>query len=205
MNSLRSCRQGALAGMALGLMLLAGCGDGAVQGINDDARVKVQLTDAPSDQIASAEVWISRVFLQGGPAVSGGGSVDLFNDEDLPRHYDLLDLRNGVIADLTDAVAVEPGSYSQLRFIVDRGKVTFVEGFALSDGSTEASLRVPAGSSSGIKVQLTEPVSAEEGAVTVILVDFDVDRNFVFQGPPSAPNSVLFTPTLLELDRGAGS
>jgi hypothetical protein len=29
-----------------------------------------------------------------------------------------------------------------------------------------------------------------------VVVDFDVAKNFVFQGPPTSPMSVLFTPVL---------
>jgi hypothetical protein len=38
----------------------------------------------------------------------------------------------------------------------------------------------------------------------VVLVDFDVDQNFVIQGNPETPagiNGILFTPVLRELSR----
>ncbi len=49
---------------ALALLALVGCDSVTSE---DGARVAIQLTDAPSDLIESAEVWISRVYLQGGP------------------------------------------------------------------------------------------------------------------------------------------
>ena len=188
--------------LTMGLMA---CGDDGT-GSEGAAWVQVQLTDAPSDQIESAEVWVSRVYLQPGDDSDlsdgeGSGRAELFNDPDNPRHYDLLDLRNGVVADLTEPVIVESGVYSQLRLVVDSARITLVEGVTFDDGSSVRSLKVPSGSSSGIKVQLAQPLDAEAGKLTIILVDFDVDRNFVFQGPADRPNGVLFTPTLVELDR----
>lgn len=188
--------------LTLGLMA---CGDDGT-GSEGPARVQVLLTDAPSDQIESAEIWVSRVYLQPGDDSDssegeGTGRAELFNDPDNPRHYDLLDLRNGVVADLTEPVSVESGIYGQLRLVVDSARITLVEGSTFADGSTVRSLEVPSGSSSGIKVQLARPLDAEAGELTIILVDFDVDRNFVFQGPADRPNGVLFTPTLVELER----
>jgi hypothetical protein len=170
--------------------------------------VQVLLTDAPSDRIAAAEVWISRVYLQGDgedeveEGVEGdeeGGRVDLFNDPADPRSYDLLTLRDGVTADLTGTVEVPAGRYAQLRLVVDSARVTLIEGFTFANGDTSRSLFVPSGSSSGIKVQLAEPVESSDSETSVVLVDFDVDANFVFQGPPGAPNGVLFTPTLRQI------
>lgn len=180
----------------VGMLSAFACGDGTVQEVGEPALIQIQLTDAPAEQLASAEVWISRVFLQ------GGGPVDLFNDAENPRHYDLLDLRDGLVADLTDPVIVDAGVYTQLLLVVDSAHVTFVEGFTLRDGSTEISLRVPSGSESGIKVKLSEPVNVREGQLMVLLVDFDVEKNFVFQGAPTNPSGILFTPTLVELGRG---
>jgi hypothetical protein len=65
--------------------------------------VQVQVTDAPSDNVQSAEIWVSRVYLQGGPGherdtldASTGGWRDLFNNATAPFKADLMLLRNGV-------------------------------------------------------------------------------------------------------------
>lgn len=196
---------GLLAAPLVALLALYGCDSTGPEAVGS---VQVLLTDAPSDRIATAEVWISRVYLQGGDDdevgegeddEGRGGRVDLFNDPGNPRTYDLLTLRDGVTAELTGIVDVPAGDYGQLRLVVDSARVTLVEGFSFSNGDTTRPLFVPSGSASGIKVQLTDPVEASEEEATVILVDFDVARNFVFQGPPEAPNGVLFTPTLRQI------
>ena len=164
------------------------------------------LTVAPSDMIASAGVWISHVYLQGRveePGEDGGGRVDLFNDPGSPHHYDLLELQDGLTADLTGFVEIEAGLYQGLRLVLDSARVTLVEGLSFLDGTDTATLMVPSGSQSGIKVRLNDDIDAGEGESTTLTVDFDVDRNFVFQGGQgqSAIRGVLFTPVLSELDR----
>ncbi len=102
-----------------GVLLVAGaCSDATGPQLS---RVRVELTDAPSEIIAQADVWISQVYLQGGGAEAdgGGGRVVLFEDSDEPLHFDLLTLRDGVTADLTGLVDVDAGTYQGLRLVVD--------------------------------------------------------------------------------------
>lgn len=189
------------------LLLFPSCEDGT--GVRMST-VQIQLTDKPTDAIESAHVWISRVYLQGcgteDEEAQGEAAeclpVDLFNDPDNPWDYDLLLLRDGITEELTDPVEVETGIYRQLRIKVDSAVVVLAEGYSFKDGSNEAVLKVAGGGV--LKVKLEEPINAEEGQLTVILVDFDVEKNFVLQG--GGPNhdvfqGVLFTPTLVELGR----
>ena len=177
----------------------------------DRALVQIAVTDAPSDYIESAEVWISRVYLQGAPDAGEGeasdppaGRVILFDSPDDPFHVDLLVLRDGLVADLTEPVAVDPMGYQQLRIVVDSAYVTLKEGFAFSDGSTTRSLKIPSGSTSGVKVFLDGPIAAEAGEQTTLLLDFDVDENFKIQGDPDSPagiKSIMFQPVIREMNR----
>lgn len=194
----------ALAGAAA-LGALA-CGEDVSGPSDGTARVKILLTDAPADYIESAEIWVSHVYLQArdDDDPETDPRVDLFNDPENPRTYDLMLLRDGVTADLTADVEVDPANYGQLRIIVDSAFVTLIEGYEFNDGTTTRSLKVPSGAQTGIKVQLTEPIEAEEGEVTVLTVDFDVNENFVLQGNPETPagiNGILFTPVLREKSR----
>ena len=186
-----------------GLLALSACSDatGPDGGI---AYVQVTITDAPADYYETAEVWISRVYLAESEEGDGGGQVDLFNDPTAPKHYDLLTLRDGITADLTDVVEVEAGQYGQLRLVVDRAAITLKEPYTFSDGSQSRTLAVPSGHETGIKVLLKEEFDAGDGTLTDLLVDFDVNRNFVIQGSPGTPagiQDILFTPTLTEMHR----
>ncbi|MHB1193603.1 MAG: DUF4382 domain-containing protein [Longimicrobiales bacterium] len=177
------------------------------------SHVQVLLTDAPHEELDSALVWISRVYLQGGGGLepdtldadttSAGGRVDLFNDAAHPLKFDLLKLRDGITAELTGLVEVDEGPYQGLRLVVDSARVYLVEGLAFEDGSRSGTLKVPSGYTSGIKVKLADVIPAEEGDTTAVTVDFDVDQNFVIQRNPQtgAVKQILFTPVLREKSR----
>lgn len=214
---LRRWKRAFTAALALAFGLgLSACDDDGVEPVGD-AQVQILLTDAPSDYIASADVWISRVYLQpddtddaDDDGVDDGedpdvpGRVDLFNDPDNPKQFDLLTLRDGIVAELTDPVTVEAGEYGQLRLVVDSAIVTLADGFTFPDGSQTDLLFVPSGQQNGIKVQLSGDIDADGGELVTLLVDFDVDRNFKVQGNPNTAagiQSILFTPVLVEIDR----
>jgi hypothetical protein len=178
------------------------------------SQVQIFLTDAPHEQLESAFVWISQVYLQGGGGAepdtaasdttsATGGRVDLYNDPAAPLEFDLLTLRDGVTADLTGLVEVDVGLYQSLRFVVDSARVTLVEGLTFEDGTNSAALRVPSGNTSGIKVKLHDVLDAEESTATTVTVDFDVDDNFKIQENPQTGlvKEVRFTPVLKEKSR----
>jgi hypothetical protein len=180
------------------------CGDGTGTG---DAQLTVALTDAPSDYYASAEVDIGAIEIlpvDGPPIVltDAGGT------------YDLLTLQDGVTADLA-TLNIEPGTYVQLRMIVDGARVTLASGYEFTDGSTSRELIVPSGALTGIKINLSSADGDGSAGVeivageTILIVDFDVNQNFVIQGDPNTPagiQGVLFTPLLRAVVRDvAGS
>jgi hypothetical protein len=199
-----------LATLALGGGLALGCSDGT--GAGAPARLTLQITDAPTAPFSSAEVDIGRVTLipaDGSPitlAESGGT-------------FDLLDFQNGVTAELA-ALDVPAGDYVQLRLEVTGARVTLADGLAFRDGTASADLKVPSGAQSGIKLNLFDdawrngqgdsllrsagvPIASGE---TIIVLDFDVARNFVFTGPRAAPTGVIFRPLVRAVVRNiAGS
>jgi hypothetical protein len=152
-------------------LALAGCS--ASTSSPSTSRVRLRLTDAPGPGIASARVWISRA-----------------SD---PQEYDLLTLQDGVTALLGDAT-VPSGDYAQLRLVVDSARLTLEDGSSFADGSATRTLKVPSGSQTGIKVNFAGGLHITDD--TDLLIDFSVTDNFVFQGPPTRPMAVLFTPHL---------
>lgn len=194
------------------LLALAACDSGMDPG---QSRIQVLLTDAPHEELDSALVWISRIYLQGGggeePDTAAGdqgpmsGRVDLYNRPDAPLVFDLLKLRDGVTADLTGEAEVDAGLYQGLRFVVDSARVYLADGVTFEDGSSFGTLKIPSGHESGIKVRLDDVIRAEEDQVLTLTVDFDVDDNFriIRSGPGSSVKQVLFTPVLKEKERGA--
>ncbi len=150
----------------------------------------VRLADAPGETVQSATVWISQVYLVGGSDSTGARIVV----SDTAAKYDLMTLQNGATA-LLGSVTIPVGDYEQLRLVVDSAQVTLAPPVTFSDGSATRSLKTPSGQQSGIKVDFGGPLHVAAGQ-TVLVVDFDVSRNFVFTGPPGAPNGAIFTPVL---------
>lgn len=194
--------------LATALAFTAACDSdpAGTDGGTETSTVQILLTDAPSDYVAEAWVRISRVYLIAGEEDPEDGPpfIDLFHDDDDPLEFDLLTLQDGVIADLTGEHEVPAGTYAQLRLIVSESWVVLKDGYEFNEGGTERDLFIPSGAQSGIKVMLDEPIEAEAGTITILLVDFDVNQNFVIQGNPETPagiTGVLFTPVLREIDR----
>lgn len=178
---------------------LAACDDST--GAGGDATLRVLLTDAPADYIASASVDIGAVEL----IPAGDGERITLSDDGTDGLVNLLDLQNAATTSLASA-EIEAGTYSQLRFIVESARVTLADGYQFNDGSTEKELFVPSGAQTGIKLNLGGADDGEEGAgilisagETVLVLDFDVNQSFVIQGDPESPagiKGVIFTPTL---------
>lgn len=153
-------------------------------------RVNLYLTDAPAAEIASAEVMLSRAYLVPAENSEEGEFVTLFDEE---QTYNLLDLQNGVTA-LLGSEMVTAGTYAQLRLVVKSATITLAEGVLFQDGANSKTLFVPSGMETGIKVTFPETLVID--GETDITIDFDVEQNFKFLGPPGAPRDVLFTPEL---------
>ena len=152
------------------------------------SHVFVRLTDAPAPELASAQVWISQVYLVGSDGTSR------FTIPISPStEYDLLDFQGGVTALLGD-ITIPAGDYAQLRMIVDSALVT-LKSSLFSNGTDTVTLKVPSGPQTGIKVEFGGPVHIAPGQ-TDLVVDFDVSRSFVFQGPATGPYGASFKPVL---------
>lgn len=200
------------AGLA-SLAFLAACGESSVD-VESSGTVRIVLTDAPADYLATAEVCLSSVYLQpsdddGSEDETGGTGAQRIvlweKGEGEAQCFDLLELQ-GVGAQVSETT-VPAGTYAQLRFVVESATVTLAEGYTFNDGETTTMpLKVPSGARSGIKVTLLEPVQVEARTVTDVTVDADVNANFVLQGNPETPagiHGVLFTPSLKETEPGA--
>lgn len=165
---------------------LAACSGGAGPQMS---HVFVRLTDAPGPGVSAASAWISTVYLVG----ADGTSRDTITTGPSTK-YDLLSLQGGVTALLGDKL-IPAGDYAQLRMIVDSAQIQLTSPATFSNGTDTATMKVPSGPQTGIKVEFGGAVHVAPGQ-TVLVVDFDVSRSFVFLGPPTGPFGVLFKPVL---------
>lgn len=157
-------------------------------------------TPMTGENVASAEVTISRVYLVGGDQ----GQVDLFNDSENPKVIDLMQLVNdpGVEIEFTDPVPVPDGAYGQLRLVVDEVTVELAGDAEFADGSQVKQAMLPSGF---LRINLHDDLQFEGDETVVLLADFEMTRSFAFQGPPSAPMGVILKPVLFqEIDRNDG-
>jgi hypothetical protein len=197
-----------------------GC-DGDPASVGKNATVRVLLTDAPSDYIDAAFVDIGRVQI----IPPGEGAPITLSEDGTDGLVNLLDLRDAATTLLAEGI-VEPGSYHQLRLIVEQARVALasVDGTQLRfpDGMTEQDMKVPSGAQTGIKLNLKPADTSQDGDLedgeggveivpgeTVLILDFDVSRSFVIQGNPETPagiKGVHFKPTLrVIVQDGSGS
>lgn len=174
---------------AIGLSSLAACGD-SNSNASTTGTLSVRLTDAPIDNVQSAQVWISKVYLIGG-ADTVSSRITITST---PQQFELLSLQNGVTAALGSAV-IPVGSYTQMRFVVDSAKVTLKAPLTFADGSFSKMLVVPSGMQTGVKINFQSAVQVTPGE-TILVADFDVSRSFVFTGVKTAPTGAIFKPVL---------
>ncbi|MEX2583302.1 MAG: DUF4382 domain-containing protein [Gemmatimonadota bacterium] len=154
--------------MAVAIGMAACENDPAASGT---ARVSVHLTDAPGD-LASAEVEVREIYLQGGPGdADGEGRVELFTGS---RVFDLLELQNGVTAELAE-VTIPAGTYSQLRLVIGEATLTTEGGATYS--TTDGTLMCPSCAQTGLKVNLAGGAVELSGEQDLV-VDFDVAQSF---------------------------
>ena len=165
-------------------------GDGG-SGSGGTGTLRVLITDAPFpfEYVQEAVVMIERVEVRragddeadesDGEEDGGNPFVVIFppegSEDPEPKEFDLLDLQGGKTDLLADA-DIPAGTYTQMRLIVSGGRITITDDDA--DGGTRTfDLRVPSGEQTGIKLQFTFDVVADEE--TVLLLDVDISKAFV--------------------------
>jgi hypothetical protein len=208
MRSTRFVRPSAsLVAAGLVALSLAGCGGGSGGsdmgltggGGGGGSTLRISVTDAPFpfDFVESASVTIEevRVHERGSDAWT-----TVFTGS---KTIDLVPLQNGVEALLVEA-AVPPGTYDMVRLIVQAGEVVLTADAVVQGGthtfSTDAgNLFFPSGAQTGIKIGIENDIVVTTRLSGDLLLDFDLSRNFVFNGPVThAPGvrRVLFTPSV---------
>jgi hypothetical protein len=140
-------------------------------------RINIQLTDSPYPihLISSTMVTIDKVKIRQHMVNDMGEARDSFiviSDGEIV--VNLLELTNGLTEQIGTA-DLGPGTYDMIRLHVVSATVE------LKDGNT-FDLKVPSGSSSGLKIGIRPAIQLAEGQSSDVLLDFDVSRSFVIKG-----------------------
>ena len=143
------------------LLIVVGCGGSS----QPSSGLVVKLSDAPAAGVTAVDIVIDRV-----DAHLDGKWQTI---SDTQQSYNLLDLKFD--AATIAAASLPPGNYNQVRLMVSSATVT--------DDTGTHPVEIPSNLQTGIKVNINAPVN--EGEVTVILLDFNVEKSLVEKGDGS--------------------
>jgi hypothetical protein len=165
-----------ITGIILSTIAFVGCNQDEVS-LENKGRLNVHITDAPFpiDLVSSTVVTIDAVEIKkkaDAELEEDESSFILLTDELM--EINLLELTNGV-TEIIATTDLEPGTYDEIRLHVVDATVTLKEG-------SEYNLKIPSGSSSGLKIKIHPAITINEGETSDVLLDFDLSKSFVVKG-----------------------
>ena len=190
------------------LAVIGACSSGGSSTAPGNGTIVVQLTDAPFafDSVKSVDVFVLRVDGKQADddstdAAKGAGddssSIDGWTTLATPnKSINLLALQNGVTLTIGQ-LGLPAGTYRGFRLVIDpsRSSITLKSGQVLTSTSTP-SVSFPSGSHSGIKVELTQPVTVSTNGTVTLVVDLDLANSFVLRGNSLSLNGLIFKPVV---------
>lgn len=150
--------------LTLSPMALVSCSDSDSPSAPSGTMLRVELTDAPTDELAGVNVYISGLKVK--PAI---GPVEHIVNDIGP--IDLLTLRN--TSELLVAAEVAPGDYEFIEVELDEA------GSSVVDAATNEELPVKIPSE---KIKVLGGFTVAPDATTTVLLDFDADRSLKRRG-----------------------
>lgn len=209
MNSTRIAGLAAL-GVAIVTVAVACSGSASGSGLTGPqyGTVKLALTDAPfpTDSVSSVNVFVVRVDGRMAPADTAAADSSTAGDSATANGWttlaapatsvNLLAYQNGNTMPL-GTTRLAAGAYSGFRMIIDptQSYVVLSNGDTLT-GTSSPGIVFPSGNRSGIKINLTSPVTVTANDTTSMLLDFQVGNSFVVRGSSILQLGLLFTPVI---------
>ncbi|WP_319589286.1 DUF4382 domain-containing protein [uncultured Draconibacterium sp.] len=166
----------ALTTIVLGILLMVACSDESeTTGITaGKGKVNVYLTDAPFPigLVSQTIVTIDKVEIRKQENDTTEASFITLMEDDF--EIDLLSLSNGITEQLA-SVELEAGTYDMIRMHVVDAEVILTD-------QTVFDLKIPSGTSSGLKIKIEPALTINSGETSDVLLDFDVSKSFVAKG-----------------------
>lgn len=150
--------------LALSPVALVSCSDSDSPSAASGTMLRVELTDAPTDELSAVNVYISGLKVK----PTTGPVVRIANDI---GPIDLLTLRD--TSELLVAAEVEPGDYEFIEVQLDEA------GSSVVDAATNEELPVKVPSE---KIKVLGGFTVAPDATTTVLLDFDADRSLKRRG-----------------------
>jgi len=143
--------------------------------------LKLSVTDAPFpiEYIEEANITVTKIELRMVSDTTDSVFKTVMEDS---VSFNLMDLRNGITQDLSE-VDIEPGTYDLVRIFVSEASLTLVNGSTFD-------MKVPSGSSSGIKVFVDPAIEVSGGLTSELLLDFNLEKSFVLKGSLDSPGGI---------------
>lgn len=139
---------------------------------NTQSSFSLRLTDAPLDGVTKVVIQFSGVQILGDNEIKSTTFTFV-----TPQTIDLLQLQGAKTAVLLNEVPIEVGTYSEIRlFTSSDNSASYVE---TSDGGIHE-LKIPSGSSSGLKLKGEVTVTTQRDSAYII--DFDLLKSVVKAG-----------------------
>jgi hypothetical protein len=151
---------------------------------NGYGRLVVNITDAPFpiEFVEEANVTITKVEIREAcDGVSDGTPFSVLWEGS--KEFNLLDLRNGVVAELLD-LQIPVGEYDLVRLYVDEA------GLTLKEDAGSFTVKVPSGPQTGIKIFIEPGLVVEGGLTSELMLDFDLSNSFLMQGNMDSPAGI---------------
>lgn len=185
--------------LTLSIFVISGCSTNDSNIPPNKARINIQLTDSPFPihLISSTLVTIDKVEIRKMMENDSNQTEDSYILlSDFEMEINLLDLTNG-ITELIATTDLDPGYYDVIRLHV-------VDATLVLNDETVFDLKVPSGSTSGIKIKVKPAIYLTEGQTADVLLDFDVSRSFVMKGKMGKHiNGFNFKPVIRAVYMGA--
>ncbi|RYD78536.1 MAG: DUF4382 domain-containing protein [Sphingobacteriales bacterium] len=141
---------------------------------NQTTELRVNLTDAPIDELDSVYVDIKEVNVKlGDDTLTSGNDESGWVNIDINKGiYDLLSYQNGVDTLLGTGI-IPTGYLKEIRLVLGSNNYV-IDTFGVSHPLT-----IPSGGSSGLKIKINKPVY---GPVDSVLLDFDAALSIKNEG-----------------------
>lgn len=170
------------------VLALAACGGGGgdagtpvtTPSNNTSGTLALSLTDSPACGFDHVYVTVQkvRVHASADAAEDASGWTELTVGP--TQRFDLLALQNGVLANLGQ-VPLAAGHYAQLRLVLaENGGATPLANAVVPTGGSEIALKTPSGPQSGLKLNASIDIAANQMADFVL--DFDACKSVVTAG-----------------------